>query len=148
MERELFTAGLTALFTVVIGVIVFVSQQIIEKFYITPFSEYRRTLADISYNLIYYANVYTNPGTGDHDTQVKVSEKLRESASKLISTCHMINGYWILRLFRLIPSRKQINEAANLITMLSNSTFRGDVQQIMDWNKRVSKILNLHIFGN
>ena len=148
MEQELLTAGLAAFFTVLVGVSVFVSQQIVEKFFITPLNDYRRTVADVSFNMIYYANVYTNPGTGDHDTQVKASEKLRESASKLISTSYMINGYWILQLFRQIPSRKQVNEAANLIIMLSNSTFRGDVQQIETWSKRISKLLNLHIFGN
>jgi len=144
MEQGLITAGLTVL----VGVIVFVSQQIIERFFVAPLSEFRQTLADVSYNMIYYANIYTSPGIGEDDAQVKASEKLRDSAAKLISTSYMINGYTILWLLRRIPSRRQVNEAANLIIMLSNSAFRGDVQQIEAWSKRVSKLLRLHIFGN
>lgn len=140
---ELSKAILTALLTIFGGIIIFVVGQFVEKFFNTPLEGFRRTLGEISFNMIYFANIYTNPGTDDRDTRLEVSRKLRSLASQLISDSYAVNGYWLFSLIRFIPPRKRVNEAANNLIGLSNSVFNGNVLHIDEWRKNISSSLRL-----
>jgi len=143
---DLSRALLTASLTIIGGVIIIVVGQIIEKFYIAPYDRFRRTLGDVSFNMIYYANVYTSPGLGDKATLDEASNKLRSLASQLLSDSSAVNGYWFFAATRLIPARRQVGEAAGKLIALSNSVYKGDVFVIDKWRKEVSSLLRLDIF--
>jgi len=145
---ELSKAMLTAILTIFGGVIVFATGQFIEKFFVAPLDRFRRTLGDLAFNMIYFANIYTNPSNNVDETRLALLHKLRNLAARLISDSYAINGYWVLSLFKFIPPRKQVNEAANKLIMLSNSISDGDVLAIDQWRKDISSLLRLRIFGD
>ncbi len=65
---NLYNAILTAVLTIIGGIIIFVVGQFVEKFFITPLEGFRRTLGEISFNMVYFANIYMSPGTDNHET--------------------------------------------------------------------------------
>lgn len=144
---ELSRALLTASLTILGGIAVFVVGQIVEKFFIDPLDKFRRTLGDISFNMIYFANIYTSPGIGDKETMDETSRKLRELASRLISDSQAINGYRLFSLLRFIPTREHVRESTNKLLALSISVHRGDVIMTDQWRKDISSLLRLGIFN-
>ncbi len=58
---------LTASITILGGFIVFVLGQIVVKFFIEPIHEQSKTIGEIAYSLIFYANLYSNPGNSFPD---------------------------------------------------------------------------------
>ena len=57
---DLQKASVTAFFTVVTGVLVYLIKSIIDEYWISHLREYKKLKADISFNLVKYANVYMN----------------------------------------------------------------------------------------
>jgi len=149
---ELFKIILTSSLTVFSGISVFVAGQIIVKFLIEPFYDYRRLVGEIADSLILYANV----GPGLHDlylSQLEEAEEkvenprrgiieerlkeiikndykrideskqiLRQQASRLMGTTNAIPMYSLWSVFRIVPSRKDIIKASTDLIGLSNST--------------------------
>lgn len=146
-SSELTNAIVTALLTILGGITIFVIGQIVEKFFLSPLEAFRRTLGEIAFNMIYFANIYTNPGPGDRDTRIEASRKLRTLASQLVADSYAVNCFWFFVLFRFIPSRKKVNEASDKLIGLSNSVFEGNILLIDEWRKDISSLLRLHIFG-
>ena len=61
----------TASLTVIIGVTVYASSQIVSKFLIEPIHKQDEIRGEIADSLAFYANIYCNPGSG---TQQQMSE--------------------------------------------------------------------------
>jgi len=97
--------------------------------------------------MIYFADIYTNPVTVDKEARLETHRKLRGLAAQLISDTYAINGYWLLSLLRLIPPRKQVNEATSKLIGWSTPSFQEDFSKIDEWRKDVSALLRLRIFG-
>lgn len=125
-------------FTVVTGVSVLVIGQFIVKAFIDPSRELAKSIGEISYALIFYANVYTSPGIStsgidlkDDDAWVKqksreledVQVALRKLASDLIARQHAIPLYCLWGWLRFVPGRSNILSASRNLILISNNMF-------------------------
>lgn len=147
---ELYKIILTSSLTVFGGIVVFVAGQVIVKFLIEPFQNYRKLVGEIASSLIYNANASTSL----HDvylTQLEEAERkdgarnemvaerlraviksdyhrlddarrtFREQASRLMGTTNMIPMYGLWSFLQIVPKREDIIAASAHLISLSNS---------------------------
>jgi hypothetical protein len=74
------TAILTAAVTVITGVIVYVAGQIVSKFLIEPYQEYRKVVGEIVFALVFYASV---SGGTKEERQDEAWRAFRQNAARL-----------------------------------------------------------------
>lgn len=117
---------LTASLTVIGGIIVFTSGQLISKFTIEPLYNQKKVIGRIADLLIFYANVYSNPGTGKPEHLKAASEETRKLASELVARTVAIPFYRLWNKLGLVHSLKDVREAQRNLIGLSNSTYKGD----------------------
>jgi hypothetical protein len=138
----------TSTLTIFGGVIVFVVSQFIDKFTIEPLNRFEKTRGEIHYHLIYYANVYINPGTVEKDELPKLFLRLRELASQIIADTYLVRGYWFLALLRRVPPKKDVILATNQMLLFPMNFREGsmDVIEIQNAQHEISSRLRLHEF--
>jgi hypothetical protein len=134
---------LTSAFTILGGIVVLVIGQILLRFFIEPFFEHRKLIGEIADALIYYANVYGNPGTCSEEVGKEASQSLRQKASLLRARTYAVPWYNFFVLLRLAPHRKSIEEAASNLIGLSNSVYRGDSSVNDERQKKIREALSL-----
>jgi hypothetical protein len=136
---------LTASITILGGFIVFVLGQIVVKFFIEPIHEQSKTIGEIAYSLIFYANLYSNPGNSFPDERKEAEEKLRSLASLLISRTHIIKPYGLFEEIKIVPKRNSITEASKNLILLSNSIFlpQPDIKVIIKARKDIESLLDI-----
>lgn len=146
---ELFRIVLTSSFTVIGGIFIFSMGQIIVKFFIEPIHEQARCIGEIADALIFYADIYSNPGypsLGEgplrRDETVRT---LRQYASLLISKTHMVRCYGLFEKLKCVPTRKNIFEASQNLIGLSNSIHSGSPDFNMARRSKIMKALNIKI---
>ncbi|MEH2463089.1 hypothetical protein [Nostoc sp.] len=126
--------------TIISGVFVFILGQLVLKLVIEPIQEFRKTLADIAFALIEYANIYSNPGHAGNELENKASLKLRKLSSRLNAQMYLIPAYTtISKLFRL-PSKDNLVEAASDIIGLSNGVFKSPIDLVNTNLERAKRI--------
>jgi hypothetical protein len=138
------TAITTAVLTIIGGVTVYVLGQIITKFFIEPYQEYRKTVGEIAYTLVYYANV--SAGTGE-DRQHEAWSAFRQNAARLLSSTEQIPSYdWFARkTWTNLPPTESVNKAFHALIGLSNAAYGSDWEHI--GNHRKAIIDNLKLKG-
>jgi hypothetical protein len=110
----------TALILIVVCALLVISQLASEGI-IKPYVEYRKVLAEISYTLIYYANlIVSTPVHSKRDEQAEISEKLRQLSARLRSAITALPFHELMRLFHLVPCQERINDAAARLVRMSN----------------------------
>jgi hypothetical protein len=110
----------TALIVICVFALLLVSQLASEGI-IKPYVEYRKVLADVSYTLIYYANIIvTTPAHSKRDEQAEISERLRQLSARLRSAITALPFHELMRLFRLVPPQERIHDAAARLIRISN----------------------------
>lgn len=119
---ELYKIILTSSLTILGGVVVYVTGQIISKFFIEPIHEQKKIIGEIADALIFYANVYCNPGTGSKKKMNEASERLRQLATLLHSKTHLIPWYKFFEKIRVVVESSSIEKASTKLIGLSNST--------------------------
>ena len=103
-----------------VAVLLLVSQLASEGI-IKPYVEYRKVLAELSYTLIYYANlIIAAPAHSKRDEQAEISERLRQLSARLRSAITALPFHELMRLFQLIPPQERIQDAANRLVRMSN----------------------------
>ena len=137
------SAVLTSSLTVLVGVSVYVIGQILAKFFIEPIHEQARLIGEIAIDLIFYANVYCNPGGSAPEKMDEASEVLRQKASLLRAKTHAVPWYVLFEVMRFAPKLSDIIKASGDLIGLSNSVHRGDPVQNDRWRKEVEKLLNI-----
>ena len=101
--------------------LLFLTSQFVAEGMVKPYVEYRKVLADISYTLIYYANLIVSaPAHSKRDEQVEISERLRQISARLRSAITALPFHELMRLFRLIPPQDRIHDAAARLIRMSN----------------------------
>jgi hypothetical protein len=111
------TAFLTLL---AVGALFLVSQFVAEGI-IKPYVEYRKVLADVSYSLIYYANIIVSaPAGSKREEHAEISERLRQLSARLRSAITALPFYELMRLFQLVPPQDRIHDAAARLVRISN----------------------------
>lgn len=110
--------------TILSGVIVFVTGQLILKLLIDPVQEFKKTVADVAMALIEYANIYANPGIVDREIAKKASQELRKLSSRLNTQIYLVPSYQIVaKVFRL-PSKEKILKSSKNLIGLSNGVLQ------------------------
>ncbi len=99
----------------------FLVAQLAAQGIIKPYVGYRKVLAEISYTLIYYANlIISEPASSKRDEQAEISEKLRQLSARLRSAITALPFHELMRLFRLVPPQDRIHDAAARLIRMSN----------------------------
>ncbi|WP_438445880.1 hypothetical protein [Gorillibacterium sp. sgz5001074] len=153
---QLQTAIITSTLTVISGLIVFFFSQIILKYIIEPLSDFRKLRSQISVQLVYYANIYSNQFTYNEENARdeklvnrldEVSITFRKLASELIGISNTIPYYNLFTILRIIPSRNNIKNASSNLIGLSNSIWKfgsNDEDSNLRYNKeRKNEIVRL-----
>ncbi len=124
----------------VVTVLVWLATHLVGK----PLLAYRAIRADIARCLVLYANVPSYTGAIDtplpprtHQAQVKY----RELASELVAFENTITFYHVWAACKIIPARKDLDEAKRNLIGLSNSV--GERDQYVAISKRENNIQRL-----
>jgi hypothetical protein len=122
-------ALLTTSLTVLGGILVFVVGQVFSKLALGPVSELRALIGEIADDLLFYSNVYCNPGTGPDEIASECSRVLRQRASQLSARVHGVPFYDLCARLGLIPSLSSVVTARNGLIFLSNSVRNGEPRE-------------------
>lgn len=140
---------LTSSLTIFGGVLVFTTGQIISKFLIEPIHEQSKCIGEIADALIFYADIYGNPGCqmlGESEgKREETSKSLRQYASLLISKTHMIKLYSLLSMLSIVPRQKNILDASKELIRLSNSVYSSTCEFNMVSRNKIMKALNIKL---
>lgn len=128
-------------FSVVEAVVVYVMGQIIQRFILKPFQDFRAVLGKISYNLKFFANLITNP-VADDKLEL-VTKTLRSLACRLESRYFQL--FWGLSFCCWnFPNKKNIKNAVDGLIRLSNSA--GNRDYLLKNSDEIEKIKDeLHL---
>jgi hypothetical protein len=136
----MFNIFLTSALTIVGGVSVYVAGQIITRFFIDPYHEYRKVVGEIGHTLVYYANVSASSRRED---QEEASTALRRNAGLLRITAHAIPAYKIYAKIGLVPGWETVMAASSALIGLSNGVYEAGHDEINRNRTRVITALNL-----
>lgn len=118
---------LTVFYTVTSGVITFVVGQIFVKLILDPVHEAKKTIGQVSYALIEYANVIANPGVLKEEVIQDASHQLSRLSSQLQSHLYLVPVYDTTAVVFCLPSRSKILDAVKSLRGLSNGLHRATV---------------------
>lgn len=134
LEKIFITSGLT----IIGGVIIFVIGQIVNEYLIKPYFNYKKVVAEIDEELIFYSNIYGNAGQFciDHkDICVPASDRLRRLA------CAFSSVFKQLVICKKISIAEKNKVMGNLI-FLSNSLWKqNNIEHNLKKSEEISKIL-------
>jgi hypothetical protein len=129
-DADVLKILLTAVLTIIGGVIVFSIGQLVQRFLLEPAQEQGKAISEVCFRLIHYASWYANPGTRSTDDQNKqaqdVAKAIRECASRLQATTDAIYCYEFLCSIGIVPTRTKVEEAIGHLIRISNSMDTGD----------------------
>lgn len=137
LTQIIFTSSLTILG----GVLIYVIGQVVSKFFIERIHDQANIVGKINDSLIFFANIYSNPGFSLKDKADEASNRLRQLATLLRSKTYMIPWYGFFEKIRIVPKLSDINEASGNLIGLSNSLNRESDRS--ENNKRVNEIRKL-----
>ena len=132
-----------AFWTVLSGVFVLVIAQIFIKLVLDPIAEQKRAIGVVAYALIYYSNIYSNPGVSARTADDQASSKLRDASSQLLAATSLIPRYRIWSRIGLVLPRASIDTACSNLIGISNSTSPDHVQQIHELKKAIAEALRI-----
>ncbi len=118
---ELQKIVVTAAFTIIGGVFVYVIGQFISKFLIEPIHELKKTIGEVSFNLAFHAPVIHTPAARKTGRPEKACEALMKSSCDLLARVNAIPFYGILSKIslRFLPPKQAIVAAAVQLRGLS-----------------------------
>ena len=122
---EISKIVLTAILTIAGGVIVYALGHLSVALIVMPIHRLRGLIGEIAYSLVFYASVYGNPGSVKQEIMDEAGEMLRRQASELRASEHTIPCYPIWAGIKLVPGKKNIQEASAELIGLSNSVHGG-----------------------
>ena len=108
-----------------------------------PIHEQCRLIDEIAVSLIFYANLYSNPGSGKREQMDEASKVLRQQASQLRVTTHSIRLYKLWQFLRIVPKQADVIEASKALMGLSNSIHQGDPMVNYNKRKKIKKWLRI-----
>jgi hypothetical protein len=144
---ELFKIILTSSLTIFGGILIYVVGRIIEKFFIEPIHEQFKIIGKIADSLIFYANIYTNPGSKliEKEKMDEASNVLRQQASHLMAKTQVIQWYKFWQHLRIMPKYADVIEAHGKLITLSNSVHKGKAIENDSLRKEIEKLLRIKL---
>jgi len=109
------------LLTSLAAVAVYVAGQVLSKWFLDPLISQREAIARIVDALIYYANVFGNPGHGPPERMDEARRVLRERATEIRVRSFAIPAYRIWSCLRIALPYDKIVDASQELIGLSNS---------------------------
>ena len=79
--------------TIISGIIVFSLSQWLLKFIFEPAHELKKSIGEVEYCLIYYANCYSNPTGIKAEYLLKSSDEFRERESRLLAVANGLGKF-------------------------------------------------------
>ena len=140
---ELDKIILTSCLTILGGLLIYVVGQLVSQLFIDPITSLRKAVGEVADTVIFYANIYANPGVVPKETADEAAEALRQKAALLRVRAHAIPWYWLPRLIRLVPSHKEIHEASRSLIGLSNGVHNGDPSHNIKLQQKIRGELSL-----
>lgn len=110
--------GLKITLTAVVGIAVFVVGQIIQKWFIEPIQEQRKTFGEIVHALVFYANVDIDLTPKERIDEAQ--KQFRSLSSSLRKSLALIPCYRLLAFLRIVPSQVNILSASSELIGISN----------------------------
>jgi hypothetical protein len=115
----------TSATTILVGLIIFLITQIFQRFILDPLQGIHLLFGEIEDALVFYANIYLDPGVDESELADEGQIKLRRLASQLSSKASIIWPYELLASLNFIPSHENIKIAHGDLIGLSNSIHLG-----------------------
>jgi hypothetical protein len=110
--------GFKIALTAVAGILVFVVGQIIQKLFIEPIQEQRKSIGEVLYVLDYYCELTFTEGT-DLETTKDASKYLRRATSDLYRNTATIPWYGFFAAIKMVPKRKIIESIQKEVSALT-----------------------------
>ena len=138
--------------TVISGVLIFVTGQILIKFFIEPYQDQCKLIGEIADSIIYYANIICSPTNGKGLSKDKLIEyqeakdDLRQKSSMLRSRTHLIPAYDYLSKIKLVISKKDIDIASRNLMAISKNlliNMKDASSKNLEWRDEIIKVLKL-----
>jgi len=142
--NQLFTGCVTALFTIIGGVIVLVGGQLAVKFFIDPLHEQAKLLGEIAHSMTFYANVFGHGDIVEKEVVDEASETLRRQASQLRASAWTIRWYGLWESLRLVPRRENAIKASQSLIGLSNSMKTVNFEGVHRRQGEIKELLGFH----
>jgi hypothetical protein len=136
---------LTSALTVVVGVLVFVAGQIVQRFVLEPAQELQKLRGEVGDALIFYGNVFGSGDIHERERRLAMMEAVRKLAGRLRVQPYVIFGYGVLARLKLVPRRDDLLEASRLLIFLSNSASHTNHSEILQGRRDIARILGLKI---
>lgn len=140
---EVWKIVLTAALTVVGGTIVYTVGHFLVALFVEPIHRLRSLIGEIADSLIFYADVYSNPGSASIARMDDTSKVLRRRASQLMARVHLISWYSFWAFTRLVRKKTEIEDAHKELIGLSNSIHRSEPRLGIENDERRRKIEKL-----
>jgi hypothetical protein len=131
--------ALTSISTILGGIIVYTVGRLLEHLFVEPIINLRGLIGEAGNELVFYANVYCNPGYCTKDKCDETSNNLRHKASQLRVRAYAIPWYDLWACMRLIPKKKNIEEASKELIGLSNTVYMTPGSNISEQARENSK---------
>lgn len=106
--------------TLISGVLVFISGQIIQNFILKPIKDFYEVKGNICHKVKWHMNVLTNSGLKE-ELIVWASADMRDLSCQLETKYIQIPFKKKLSYFKIIPSEKNVKQANSILIFLSNN---------------------------
>jgi len=138
LEKILWTSASTILG----GVIVFVSGQLLSKFLIEPIQELRKAIGEVRFNLAYYAAIIHSPISRDKERSDKAYDAIMRNSCDLLTKADAIPFYRFLPRRFDLPNENIDRAAVDLraLTTYLHETGEKAASHIEEVNRRVESI--------
>ena len=146
---EPFTIILTASFTLIGGVFLF----ILNNIFVIPIQELRKLIGVIGYHVFLSRSLVENIRIDDDISKDKLAEfeaatdKLKELSAKLRASVNIIPLYSFFRKIKILPGKKDLLEAAGSLSIISYSKYEHDKEKISKEIDNLFKRLKLDMYG-
>ncbi len=134
---------LTIVVSAILGVTGFLAGQFVLRFVFQPALELRQTVGRIGHALMYYADLYSNPGTAKPELLDEARQELRGLASTIRTQHRAVVWYSIPHRLELVPSATHLQTVARHLTGLSNSLYHGDPLHNHKRRTEIERLLGL-----
>jgi hypothetical protein len=139
--NDLYRIVLTSCFTIMGGLVVLVGGQIMERWFIEPVHAVRMAVGRIRHSVLYYANIYMNPGTARPDLLDAASSALRTHAAELGAAADAVPWYGLFSFLRAVPRRKAVDDAVKALIGLSNTVYSGSPDDARGYRDIITRAL-------
>ncbi len=141
----------TALFTICGGVLVYVSGQVLSKFFIEPLHDLRKAIGQVRFSLAFHGPTIHTPIGRSKESSDEARAALSRNSCELIASLHAIPLYGGVRFltFRALPNERSMQDASVLLRGLSTHIHETDenanssVDVIRKRVDRIEKLLRL-----